>query len=178
MTYGLLLDKLILFTVVMLSLLAMYTDFRFRIIPNRLTLPAICLGFALHFASSGWQGLLFACLGLVVGFGLMLLPYLIGGMGAGDVKLLAALGALVGAYAILNVFLYATIVGGALAILVALRSKRLTKSLVNLVYIVTGFFLCRSLSTTAGVVDTTIKVPYGIAIGTGAFLYLLFGTIV
>jgi prepilin peptidase CpaA len=178
MTFDFDVSKLILTSAVMLSLLAMYTDFRFRMIPNRLTLPAICLGLVLNFAGNGWQGLLFALAGFAVGFGLMLLPYLIGGMGAGDVKLLAALGALLGGYAILNVFLYATIIGGFIAAFLAVRNKRLTKSLANLVYIVTGFFLYRSLSTTDRIADKTVKVPYGIALGTGAFCYLLFGAIV
>ncbi|MCK4858007.1 MAG: prepilin peptidase [candidate division Zixibacteria bacterium] len=178
MTYDPVIDRLIFSSAVLLSLLAMYTDYRWRIIPNRLTLPAIGLGLILNFAGNGWQGLLFALVGLAVGFGLMLLPYLLGGMGAGDVKLLAALGALLGGYAILNVFLYATILGGILAVLIARRSRRLGKSLVNLIYIVAGVFLYRSLSTTGKTVDKNIKVPYGIALGAGMFCFLLFGVIV
>lgn len=178
MTYHLVIDNLILTSVVMLSLLAMYTDFRSRIIPNKLTLPAICLGLILNTAGNGWQGLLFACAGFAAGFGLMLLPYLIGGMGAGDVKFMAALGALLGAYAVLNVFLFATIFGGIIAATLALRNRRLGRSLVNLLYIVRGFFLFRTLSTSDEIVDRTIKVPYGIAVGAGAFCYLLVGAIV
>jgi prepilin peptidase CpaA len=178
MNYNFMIDKLIVVVAASVSLLAMYTDFRWRIIPNRLTLPVIIMGLVLNLAGNGWQGLLFSFIGFIVGFGLMLLPYLIGGMGAGDVKLVAALGALLGGYAILNVFLFATIIGGVLATSVALRNRRLIKSLTNLYYIVAGFFLYRSVSTSRQFADKSIKVPYGIAVGSGLFLYLLFGAIV
>jgi prepilin peptidase CpaA len=170
--------RLIPIFAVALSLLAMYTDFRWRIIPNWLTLPGIGIGLIINFACNSWQGLQLAGFGFLVGFALMLLPFLIGGMGAGDVKLMAALGSLLGAYAILNVFLYATVIGGLLAAIIALKKKTLGKSLVNLAHIVIGVFLFRSLSERGEVVDKNVKVPYGLAVGTGALCYLLIGAIV
>ena len=98
-------NELIAVTVVLVVLLAMYSDFRWRKIPNCLTLPAIALGFVLNFLGNSWNGLIFAFFGLLVGMGLLMLPYLLGGMGGGDVKFMGALGALLGSYSILNVFL-------------------------------------------------------------------------
>jgi prepilin peptidase CpaA len=178
MAYDLIIDRLILSAAILLSLLAMYTDYRWRIIPNRLTLPAIALGLVLNFAGNGWQGLLLAGAGLAVGIGLLLLPFLVGGMGAGDVKFLGALGALLGAYATLNVFLYASILGGFLAVIFALRNRRLMKSLLNMLHIVTGFFLLRVLPRELQLADKNIKIPYGIAIGTGMLCFLLIGAII
>jgi prepilin peptidase CpaA len=178
MTYDLTIDRLILSGAILLSLLAMYTDYRWRIIPNRLTLPAIALGLALNFAGNGWQGLLLAGAGLAAGIGLLLLPFLIGGLGAGDVKFLGALGAMLGAYSILNIFLYATVLGGFLAVIAALRNQRLMKSLVNMLHLVAGFFLYRGLSSKRVIADNSIEIPYGIAIGMGVFCLLLIGAIV
>lgn len=177
MSVDIIIDKSILIAAVLLSLLAMYTDVRWRIIPNRLTLPAIGLGLLLNTAGDGWQGSLASVIGLAAGFGLMLLPYLLGGMGAGDVKLMGALGALLGGSVILNVFLYGTIIGGILAVFVALRNGSLQRSLLNVLHLVTGILICRTLSIRSKIADTTIKIPYGIAIGAGVLCYFVFGAI-
>ena len=72
------------------------SDWRARRIPTASVGPAIVLGLALH-AARGWNGLEFSLKGLGLGFALLILPYVFGGMKAGDVKFLAAIGALVGA---------------------------------------------------------------------------------
>ena len=76
-----------------IATVALFTDTRRGRIPNWLTFPALGLGVALHSFVGGGDGLLFAAEGAALGLGLFLVPFLIGGMGAGDVKLLAALGA-------------------------------------------------------------------------------------
>jgi len=86
------------------TLLAAATDLRKRRIPNWLTVPAAVAGLSFHlFAPSGW-GLTSALAGFAIGFGLLLLPFLIGGGGAGDVKLLAALGVWLGPHYMLVAF--------------------------------------------------------------------------
>jgi len=71
-------------------IIAAITDFRSRIIPNWLTLPAIVGGLAYHAAVNGLSGFIFGLEGVLLGFALLILFYLAGGMGAGDVKLLGA----------------------------------------------------------------------------------------
>ena len=66
-----------------------------------------------------------ALLGLVVGLTLMLPGYLFGGTGAGDVKLMAALGAWMGPSEIVRAFLYTVVAGGALALIVAVQRRRM-----------------------------------------------------
>ena len=79
--------------VAMYTFAAAVTDLRQRRIPNYLTVPAALLGLLFHsFAPGGW-GFLTSLAGFAVGFGLLLLPWIVGGGGMGDVKLLAALGA-------------------------------------------------------------------------------------
>ena len=171
-------NELIAVTVVLVVLLAMYSDFRWRKIPNCLTLPAIVLGFFLNFLGNSWNGLIFAFFGLLVGMGLLMLPYLLGGMGGGDVKFMGALGALLGSYSILNVFLYATLVGGAIAIVVAIANKNLLDTLKKVWLLLKCIFLFRAPLAGAGLLKKSIEIPYGLAIGVGAFIYLVAGKIV
>ena len=169
----------ILLPVIALVCLAMYSDLRWRKIPNCLTLPAIALGFVLNSIGNGWNGLLFALVGFLVGIGLFVLPYILGGMGGGDVKLMGALGAMLGSYAILNVFLYTSLIGGVIAIAVVVATK---SSIVAMLKRILLFFKCVFLfqapSTGALVFKNSPTMPYGVAIGAGTLLYLVVGKIV
>jgi prepilin peptidase CpaA len=164
--------------VVILVLVAMYSDFRWRKIPNCLTLPAIALGLFLNFLGNSWNGLIFAFFGLLVGMALLMLPYLLGGMGGGDVKFMGALGALLGSYSVLNVFLYATLIGGAIALVVAIANKRLIDTFKRLWLLFKCIFLFRAPLAGAGLFKKSIAIPYGLAIGAGTFIYLVAGKIV
>jgi prepilin peptidase CpaA len=161
-----------------LALLAMYSDLRWRRIPNYLTLPAIALGFLLNFLGYGWRGVLSASFGLVVGMSLLMLPYLLGGMGGGDVKLMGALGTLLGSHAILNVFLYTSLVGGLIAIVVAVANQSLIETFKRIWLFLKCIFLFRAPSTGALVFKKSPTMPYGVAIGAGTLLYLAVGKIV
>jgi prepilin peptidase CpaA len=103
-------------------------DVRTRRIPNWLTLAITAVGLALAAGSWGRVTLAGALLGFAVGLLLMLPGHLIGATGAGDVKLFAALGTLVGPQTILAAFLYTAIAGGLLAIVVAYRRRRLLQT--------------------------------------------------
>jgi prepilin peptidase CpaA len=85
-------------------------------IPNRLTGSLLCLGCLLQFAFGGWSALGQAALGALVGLGMLLPLYLLRAMGAGDVKLLAAIGALLGPRWALVAGINTLIAGGVLAI--------------------------------------------------------------
>jgi prepilin peptidase CpaA len=97
-------------------LLICITDTLVSRIPNAAILAAVLSGLGYHTWSAGTSGFLFSLLGLMTGFSLLIVPYLMGGMGAGDVKALAALGSLLGVGATCQVFLYAGLAGGLLAI--------------------------------------------------------------
>ena len=155
----------------------MYSDVRWRKIPNCLTLPAIALGFVLNLVGNGWNGLLFALMGLVVGMGLLMLPYLLGGMGGGDVKLMGALGTLLGSHAILNVFLYTSLIGGIIAIVVAVANRSLIEMLKRIALFMKCVFLFQAPATGAAVFKRSPSMPYGVAIGLGTLLYLVAGKI-
>ena len=87
-------------------------DVKTRRIPNYLTLGTAVAGLAYNFMSHGLNGLADGFLGMLLGFACLILPYLWGGMGAGDVKALAALGAWLGPKLTVFLFCYMGIAGG------------------------------------------------------------------
>lgn len=171
-------NRIVFPAIITLTLIAVYTDCRWRIIKNSLTLPAIILGLLLHTLGNGWSGLIFSVFGLVVGAGLMFIPFALGQMGAGDVKLMGALGSLLGGYAVLNVFLYTTIVGGVLALGFAFYHKDMMQTFKKVWLLIKCMFLFRSPATGMALFNRSIPMPYGLAIGVGIATYLLVGKIV
>ncbi|MFH1312003.1 MAG: A24 family peptidase [Candidatus Eisenbacteria bacterium] len=106
----------ILLLMVCVAATAAIFDLRQRRIPNALTVPAMLAGIVIHTARSGWGGFTFSLLGLAIGGGALLLFFVFGGMGAGDVKLLAGIGALGGLSFTLSVLVLTGVAGGIMAI--------------------------------------------------------------
>ena len=109
-------EPVLVITLAAVLVVAIGTDLHSSRIPNWLTFPA--MGFALlgHAWLGGLPEVFFGLAGCGVGLGLFLIPYISGGVGAGDVKLMAAIGALVGPSGALMSGLLAIIVGGAYAV--------------------------------------------------------------
>ncbi|MCZ8515877.1 A24 family peptidase [Paenibacillus filicis] len=104
---------------------AFVTDVTKQRIPNRLTLPAAAAGLLVHAVMEGWSGLLFAAAGLACGFAPMFALYLARAVGAGDVKLFAAAGSILGAWYTLYAMYLSLVFAGILALLILLwRSDR------------------------------------------------------
>lgn len=98
-------------------------------IPNPLTATVAAAGIGLSAFGLTGHSVAGALLGALIGFALMLPGHVFGGTGAGDVKLLAALGTWLGPGAVVMAFLYGAIAGGLLAIAHALRRRRLAATL-------------------------------------------------
>ena len=111
---------------------ACVSDLRTRRIPNVLTFGAAAAAVVFHSAMNGLEGGIASLLGLIVGAALMLGLYLLGGMGAGDVKLLGALGAWLGPADAVWMVLYTGIAGGVLALIVAAMSGYLGQAYRNI----------------------------------------------
>ena len=122
-------ELIVLSTLVAGVALAAAIDLRSRRVPNPLTATLAALGVA--FAASGISGLTVGAslTGLVLGLALMLPGHLFGATGAGDVKLFAAVGALIGPLPIAMAFFYTALAGGVLALVVAFRRQRLQQTL-------------------------------------------------
>jgi prepilin peptidase CpaA len=117
---------------VAVAVLACDYDLRTRRIPNALTLGAALSAMAFSGAGLGASGLMTAAGGWLLGVVLFFPFFALGGMGAGDVKLLGAIGAWLGPQAVLYVALYSAMAGGVFAVAVALRAGYLRQALGNL----------------------------------------------
>lgn len=113
------------------GLIGALIDLRTRRVPNLLTAGIAATGVA--FAATRLSGVSVgaAMLGLSVGFGLMLIPYIFGAMGGGDLKLFAALATFLGPRPTVLAFLYTLLAGGLLAVAVALQRRRLQETMEN-----------------------------------------------
>ena len=117
--------------VVVVGLIACVTDLRSRRIPNVLTFGAAGAALGYAFAVAGWRGLAIAALGWLIGAAAFFIPFALGGLGAGDVKLLAAMGAWLGPAGAVWLALYTGVAGGVMALAVALGSGYLRRALSN-----------------------------------------------
>jgi len=142
---------------------AVVTDLRWRRISNRLTYPLIALGLLANGASGGWSGLSSSLAGALLGFGLLILPCALGGMGIGDLKLMVALGALKGPEFVLLTAVYGGIAGGMLAVLELVRSGALVATLHR----------AGALHGARGTTARSLTIPYGPAIAAGALFALV-----
>jgi prepilin peptidase CpaA len=102
-------------------LIATITDLKSQRIYNWLTFPLILTGLVAHTLDSGLDGLLLGGGGFALGLGVMVVPFFMGMMGAGDVKLMAGVGAWLGAQAAFTAFLFTCLAGGVYALIVLLR---------------------------------------------------------
>jgi len=148
---------------------AVFTDVRTRRIPNWLTgaIAGAAFGLAL---GGGPVTPVRALLGLLVGLVLMLPGHVIGATGAGDVKLMAAVGAVVGPDVIFRAFLYSAVAGGVLAVVVALRRGRLGTTLKATTNLVTQPADAKRAIEAS---DRANRFAYGPAIAVGTFLSLV-----
>ncbi|HSQ91360.1 MAG TPA: A24 family peptidase [Nitrospiraceae bacterium] len=146
---------------------AIASDLRWKTIPNWLTGPSILVGLGFHTAMNQFTGLLFSLEGAAVGLGLFVILYVCGWMGAGDVKLFAAVGSFLGPAQTISAAVAIALVGGLLA-LVVLGSHQgwRTMGLWIWSYVQTMLFT-RSVQALTPVQVTAPKVPYAIAIGIG-----------
>ena len=101
---------------ILVGLAAMIDDLARRQIANWIPLSALAAGFGWQIGQSGLNGLLYAGIGTVAGFAVFLIFYLLGGMGGGDVKLMAGFGALLGFHQLIAAALWTAGVGGLIAV--------------------------------------------------------------
>jgi len=147
-------------------------------IPNWATLGLLVLGLGFNAVTGGLEGLVQAGLGCMLGFFLFLLAYLMGGMGAGDVKALAALGALLGPAAIFSVGLYTGVAGGVLAVFHYAMAHDLRAKFVEWRCLLTVCLATGSLGCLQPERTETLRFPYAAAIACGFFAYVWWGTLI
>ena len=143
--------------------IAVVTDVRARRIPNLLTFSALGLGFLLNALAFQGDGLVHSAQGAVLGLAILLPFHVLRGLGAGDVKLMAAIGALKGPEFVIYTFAWAAIFGGVLAMIGLLRSRRVGLAFSHLIYF-------RFFPRPDGTFISAGRLPYAPAIALGALL--------
>jgi prepilin peptidase CpaA len=110
---------------------AVCTDLRSKKIPNRLTFPAMVFMLAYYSTAYGFAGGWFSFKGVLLGTGLLLPVFLVGGMGAGDAKLMGVVGAALGMQGVFTAFLFTAIIGGLYALVLILFRYKYCKELLK-----------------------------------------------
>jgi len=152
-----------------LTLWIAWGDLRTRRIPNYLTLGTAVAGLAYNFMGQGLPGLTNGLLGMLLGFFLLILPYLWGGMGAGDVKAMAALGAWLGPQFTLFLFCYMGVAGGLIALGYLVWNGSLWAKIKQGRVFLVNLILCRpdGPPSPPSPSQLTEGIPYGVAIAVG-----------
>ena len=159
-----------------LALAAGAYDLRFRRIPNWLTASGFCLGLALHGWLEGWPGLQQAILGAGLGLAVYFVLFALRAMGGGDVKLMAAVGAIVGPLNWLVIFLAASLLGGLIAIILVLSRGTLLRTLWNVLSVLGHLIRGRAPYRADPKFDVShanaVTLPHGVCIALACFLFL------
>jgi len=149
-----------------------WTDWRSRRIPNWLTVPALFVGLGFNAAVGGWAGAGSALLGTLLMLALLLPLVFLRALGAGDWKLMGALGAFLGPVQIFLVFVGTIFVTGIMAIIQVIRVKRVKTTLVNMGELLRGFFVYGLAPHPVIRLDNPqqLSLPYGIAVAAATAL--------
>lgn len=148
------------------TLLSGWVDFRTRKIPNWLTVPSLFLGIGIHALVAGWSGTMAALEGAGLALVLLLPLVLLRALGAGDWKLLGAVGAFLGPVLFLFVLAGSIFVSGLMAVVEVLRTHRVRQSMRNLLVLVRGFFSFGLRAHPEISLDNPglTKLPFGVAV--------------
>ena len=167
------LSPAILGLAVVLALIAGWTDWRNRRIPNWLTVPGFFVGVAANVLVNGLPGLKTSLVGAGLGL-LVLLPFVfLRGLGAGDWKLAGALGAFVGWEVLADLLMGSVLVAGVMALTLVIYKRRFKQTMRNIGRLLGSIFMFRMPGAEVSLDNPqSLKVPYGVAL---ALTTLLFG---
>lgn len=149
-----------------LTLSAAVLDWRSRQIPNWLTVPGLLVGVLAHTVISGWHGTRFALEGAGLALILLLPPVLSRLLGAGDWKLMGAVGAFLGPQLMLVVLFGSFLASGLMALVQITRAHRVIETVRNMVLLVRGFFAFGLKTNPQISLDNAalMKLPFGVAV--------------
>ncbi len=156
-------------------LISSVTDLYQRRIPNLVTGPAILMALLTYGYIGGLEGFLFSLRGLCLGFIIFLVPYCLGGMGAGDVKLMSVVGAVLGCGQTLMALLFIAVCGGiiAMGLMISRGTTRQTLSRLFMSLLFFGAYRDAALLK-VNKEDTQDGIPYALAITGGVSLFFIY----
>lgn len=152
--------------------IGMVWDVRTRRIPNFLTVSFFLLGLLLHLATGGVKAASLALAAGLIGGAIFLIFFIAGGMGAGDVKLMAAVCSIAGFGHLIEIFIATALIGGLFALGLAILRGRLKSTLANVCKLIghhaaMGWMPHPELNVNQ---PATLRLPYGVAIAAGCWI--------
>jgi prepilin peptidase CpaA len=161
-----------------LLIVAAYIDGKELRVPNWLTYPMVFSGLVYSSYVGGWAGLGDGVLGMLVGLACLLPLYAVGGMGAGDVKLLAGVGAWMGVTTTFYAFSVSTVVGAVMAVLMVLYNRSVSKHYSQLLLIWSEWMTIKNPTELSRIAaqrkPSMLLLPYGIPICVGSIAYFFY----
>ncbi|HYY58257.1 MAG TPA: A24 family peptidase [Pyrinomonadaceae bacterium] len=153
-----------------LAVVIAYYDVRYRRIPNAFVLAALVGGLTINAIFAGFSGLLASLSGCALAFFPLFILHIFGAMGAGDVKLFAAVGAIVGAGLVLPTLLIVMITGGVIAVYSMIRAGTVRATMQRVLMILVGLLPGWQMPRFAVPADRRHTIPYGVAIMIGSLI--------
>jgi prepilin peptidase CpaA len=153
-----------------LAVLIIYYDVRYRRIPNPFVLATLITGIILNISLAGTNGAISSIGGCLLAFILMFMLHVFGAMGAGDVKLFAAIGSVVGAHMVIPTLIVVVLMGGLLALVSILRSGAFRTTMHRVLQIFVGLLPGWEMPKFSIPTDRRLTIPYGAAITLGAII--------
>lgn len=165
-------EKLILNTLTFIYIfIAAFWDYKYKKIPNKLNFPVIIMALVLNFSFFGVTGLKLSIFGFVIGLFILLIPFALGGVGAGDVKFLAGIGALKGHNFVIWDFLIFSIIYFFVSIIYLFTQKELIKKVKAMVV---SIYTKTPITGTIYDKNGSVSFPIGIIIAIGTILTEIF----
>ena len=158
------------FFLVPLAAIIAYYDVRYRRIPNAFVLATLAAGVAMHGIFGGLAGVAASFMGCALAFALMFMLHIFGAMGAGDVKLFAAIGAVTGAHLVVPTFVVVILTGGLLAVVSIVRAGVVITTMHRVLQIFVGMLPGWQMPKFAVPTDRRHTIPYGVAITMGSII--------
>lgn len=156
-----------------LALVISYYDICYRRIPNPFVLATLTAGVLINLTFNGLNGALASLGGCALGFFLMFVLHIFGAMGAGDVKLFAAIASVTGAHLVLPMFFVVILTGGVLGVVSMIRAQQMKSTMIRVLQIVLGILPGHTVPRFAVPTDRKHTIPYGVAITFGSLLSLV-----
>lgn len=156
-----------------LAFIIAYYDVRYRRIPNPYVLAGLAGGLLINTIYGGASGLAASVAGCLLAFGMMLVLHILGAMGAGDVKLFAAIGAVLGLKLVVPTFLVVVLTGGVLAFVTMFQTGTFAPTMRRVMQIFAGLLPGWKMPRFAVPSDKRLTIPYGVAITLGSLISLV-----
>ena len=153
-----------------LALMIVYMDVRYRRIPNKLVLIILIGGITLNTLFDGWNGLLLSLGGFAFAFGVMFFLHVVGTLGAGDVKLFGAIGAISGVYMVLPTLVVVALTGGVLAVGKMIYARRVGATMFGVFQFFYGLLPGQTVPRFEIPADRSYTLPYAVPICFGSLV--------